>query len=86
MSSCSGNCASCSSSDCGDRKKESLLASLNPNSTVKQLVTYIDSLLDNDKLSKFASGKLKSLKKKIATAIKTDTPYFTYSWKIEKGE
>ena len=37
----------------------------NPNSTVKQLVTYIDSLLDNDKLSKFASGKLKSLKKKI---------------------
>lgn len=30
--------------------------------------------------------ELKSLKKKIATAIKTDTPYFTYSWKIEKGE
>ena len=37
----------------------------NPDSTVKQLVTYIDNLLNNDKLSKFASGKLKSLKKKI---------------------
>ena len=32
MSSCNGNCASCSSSDCGDRKKESLLAALNPHS------------------------------------------------------
>lgn len=30
--------------------------------------------------------ELKSLKKKIATAIKTDTPYFTYVWKIEKGD
>ena len=37
MSSCSGNCSSCSSSDCGDRKKENLLASLNPKSTVKKV-------------------------------------------------
>ena len=41
MSSCSGNCASCSSSDCGDRKKESLLASLNPNSTVKKVIAVV---------------------------------------------
>ena len=30
--------------------------------------------------------ELKPLKKKIATAIKTETPYFTYTWKIEKGD
>ena len=41
MSSCSGNCSSCSSSDCGDRKKESLLASLNPNSTVKKVIAVV---------------------------------------------
>ena len=36
MSSCNGNCSSCGSSSCGDRKAESLLAELNPNSTVKE--------------------------------------------------
>ena len=41
MSSCNGNCSSCSSSDCGDRKKESLLASLNPNSTVKKVIAVV---------------------------------------------
>ena len=41
MSSCSGNCSSCSSSDCGDRKAESLLASLNPNSTVKKVIAVV---------------------------------------------
>ena len=41
MGSCSGNCSSCSSSDCGDRKKESLLASLNPNSTVKKVIAVV---------------------------------------------
>ena len=40
MSSCSGNCSSCSS-DCGDRKAESLLASLNPNSTVKKVIAVV---------------------------------------------
>ncbi len=41
MSSCSGNCSSCSSSTCGDRKAESLLASLNPNSTVKKVIAVV---------------------------------------------
>ena len=38
MSSCNGNCSSCSSSSCGDRKAESLLASLNPKSTVTSML------------------------------------------------
>ena len=41
MSSCNGNCSSCSSSDCGDRKKESLLAQLNPHSTVKKVIAVV---------------------------------------------
>ena len=41
MSSCNGNCASCSSSDCGDRTKESLLAALNPNSSVKKVIAVV---------------------------------------------
>ena len=41
MSSCSGNCSSCGSSDCGDRKKESLLAKLNPKSTVKKVIAVV---------------------------------------------
>ncbi len=41
MSSCNGNCSSCSSSDCGDRKKESLLAQLNPKSTVKKVIAVV---------------------------------------------
>ena len=41
MSSCSGNCSSCSSSDCGDRKAESLLVQLNPNSTVKKVIAVV---------------------------------------------
>ena len=41
MSSCSGNCSSCSSSDCGDRKKESLLAQLNPKSNVKKVIAVV---------------------------------------------
>ncbi len=40
MSSCNGNCSSCSS-DCGDRKKESLLAALNPKSTVKKVIAVV---------------------------------------------
>ena len=40
MSSCSGNCSSCSS-DCGDRKAESLLAKLNPRSTVKKVIAVV---------------------------------------------
>ena len=40
MSSCSGNCASCSS-DCGDRKKESLLAQPNPKSNVKKVIAVV---------------------------------------------
>ena len=41
MSSCSGNCSSCSSSDCGDRKNKSLLAELNPKSTVKKVIAVV---------------------------------------------
>ncbi len=41
MSSCSGNCNSCSSSDCGDRKAESLLAALNPKSSVKKVIAVV---------------------------------------------
>jgi len=40
MSSCNGNCASCSS-NCSDRKAESLLASLNPKSTVKKVIAVV---------------------------------------------
>ncbi len=41
MSSCNGNCSSCSSSDCGDRKKESLLAPLNPKASVKKVIAVV---------------------------------------------
>ena len=41
MSSCNGNCSSCSSSDCGDRKKESLLAELNPKASVKKVIAVV---------------------------------------------
>ena len=41
MSSCSGNCASCGSTSCGDRKAESLLAQLNPKSTVKKVIAVV---------------------------------------------
>ena len=41
MSSCSGNCSSCGSSSCGDRKAESLLAQLNPNASVKKVIAVV---------------------------------------------
>ena len=41
MSSCNGNCSSCSSSSCGDRKAENLLAQLNPNSSVKKVIAVV---------------------------------------------
>ena len=40
MSSCNGNCSSCGS-DCSDRKAESLLAQLNPKSTVKKVIAVV---------------------------------------------
>ena len=40
MSSCTGNCSTCGS-DCGERKAESLLAKLNPNSTVKKVIAVV---------------------------------------------
>lgn len=40
MSSCNGNCSSCSS-DCADRKAESLLASLNPKASVKKVIAVV---------------------------------------------
>ncbi len=40
MSSCNGNCSSCGS-DCADRKAESLLASLNPKSSVKKVIAVV---------------------------------------------
>ena len=41
MSSCNGNCSSCGSTSCGDRKAESLLAALNPHSTVKKVIAVV---------------------------------------------
>ena len=41
MSSCSGNCSSCGSTSCGDRTAESLLAELNPNSSVKKVIAVV---------------------------------------------
>ena len=41
MSSCSGNCSSCGSTSCGDRKAESLLAQLNPHATVKKVIAVV---------------------------------------------
>ena len=41
MSSCSGNCSSCGSSSCGDRKAESLLATLNPKASVKKVIAVV---------------------------------------------
>ncbi len=41
MGSCSGNCSSCSSSDCGDRKQESLLAALNPKFSIKKVIGVV---------------------------------------------
>ena len=40
MSSCNGNCSSCGS-DCADRKAESLLANLNPKSSVKKVIAVV---------------------------------------------
>ena len=40
MSSCNGNCSSCGS-DCADRKAESLLAPLNPKSSVKKVIAVV---------------------------------------------
>lgn len=40
MSSCNGNCSSCGS-DCADRKQESMLAQLNPKSTVKKVIAVV---------------------------------------------
>ena len=40
MSGCSGNCSSCGS-DCADRKSESLLAALNPKSSVKKVIAVV---------------------------------------------
>ena len=37
---CSGNCSSCGS-DCGERKAESLLAKLNPKSSVKKIIAVV---------------------------------------------
>ena len=41
MSSCSGNCSSCGSTSCGARTAESLLAELNPNSSVKKVIAVV---------------------------------------------
>ena len=40
MSSCNGNCSSCSA-NCGERKKESLLESLNPHASVKKVIAVV---------------------------------------------
>ena len=40
MSSCNGNCSSCSA-NCGERKKGSLLEKLNPNASVKKVIAVV---------------------------------------------
>ena len=40
MSSCNGNCSSCSA-NCADRKKESLLEKLNPKASVKKVIAVV---------------------------------------------
>ena len=40
MSSCNGNCSSCSA-NCGERKAESLLAELNPHAKVKKVIAVV---------------------------------------------
>ena len=40
MSSCNGNCSSCGS-DCADRKAESLLAALNPKSSIGKVIAVV---------------------------------------------
>ena len=40
MSSCNGNCSTCGS-DCADRKAESLLAKLNPRSSIKKVIAVV---------------------------------------------
>ena len=41
MSGCSGNCSSCTSSDCGDRKAQSPKAELNSKSSVKKVIAVV---------------------------------------------
>ena len=41
MSSCNGNCSSCGSTSCSDRTAESLLAALNPKSSVKKVIAVV---------------------------------------------
>ena len=41
MSSCNGNCSSCGSSDCSERKAESLLEKLNPKSKVRKVIAVV---------------------------------------------
>ncbi len=41
MSSCNGNCSSCGTSNCGDRKQESMLEKLNPKSSVKKVIAVV---------------------------------------------
>ena len=41
MSSCSGNCSTCGSSSCGDRKAESLLAKANERSSIKKVIAVV---------------------------------------------
>ena len=48
MSSCSGNCSSCGSADCGDRKAQNLKAALNPKSSVKKVIFNVFKDLDRE--------------------------------------
>ena len=41
MSSCSGNCSTCGSTSCGDRKAESMLAKANERSSIKKVIAGV---------------------------------------------
>ena len=41
MSSCNGDCGSCSVGDCGDRKKQSFRIDPNPKSSIKKVIAVV---------------------------------------------
>ena len=74
MSSCNGNCSSCGS-DCSDRKAESLLASLNPKSSVKKVIAVVSGKGGLDEVSPCGESLItilnegKIIEKKVKVAL-----------------
>ena len=69
MSSCSGNCSSCGSTSCGDRKQESLLAELNPKASVKKVIAVVSGkggVKEQEKLIRRLERDIEKQEQKIA--------------------